>query len=143
MYFINEKSEKERPLILHRAPLSTHERFIGFLLEHYAGKFPLWMSPEQVILLPISEKYQEYSEKVLNILKKHDIRALIDDRSEKTGKKIRDAELKKLPLMLIIGEKEQGDNTVTVRKQGGEDLGAMTVEAFINYVNAEIAQQLN
>ena len=101
------------------------------------------MSPEQVILLPISEKYQEYSEKVLNILKKHDIRALIDDRSEKTGKKIRDAELKKLPLMLIIGEKEQGDNTVTVRKQGGEDLGAMTVEAFINYVNAEIAQQLN
>ncbi len=143
LYFINEKSEKERPLILHRAPLSTHERFIGFLLEHYAGKFPLWMSPEQVILLPISEKYQEYSEKVLNILKKHDIRALIDDRSEKTGKKIRDAELKKLPLMLIIGEKEQGDNTVTVRKQGGEDLGAMTVEAFINYVNAEIAQQLN
>jgi len=143
LYFINEKSEKERPLILHRAPLSTHERFIGFLLEHYAGKFPLWMSPEQVILLPISEKYQEYSEKVLNILKKHDIRALIDDRSEKTGKKIRDAELKKLPLMLIIGEKEQGDNTVTVRKQGGEDLGAMTVDAFINYVNAEIAQQLN
>ena len=143
LYFINEKSEKERPLILHRAPLSTHERFIGFLLEHYAGKFPLWMSPEQVILLPISEKYQEYSEKVLNILKKHDIRALIDDRSEKTGKKIRDAELKKLPLMLIIGEKEQGDNTVTVRKQGGEDLGAMTVEAFVNYVNAEIAQQLN
>jgi threonyl-tRNA synthetase len=143
LYFINEKSEKERPLILHRAPLSTHERFIGFLLEHYAGKFPLWMSPEQVILLPISEKYQEYSEKVLNILKKHDIRALIDDRSEKTGKKIRDAELKKLPLMLIIGEKEQGDNTVTVRKQGGEDLGAMTVEVFINYVNAEIAKQLN
>ncbi len=143
LYFINEKSEKERPLILHRAPLSTHERFIGFLLEHYAGKFPLWMSPEQVILLPISEKYQEYSEKVLNILKKHDIRALIDDRSEKTGKKIRDAELKKLPLMLIIGEKEQGDNTVTVRKQGGEDLGAMTVEAFINYVNEEIAKQLN
>jgi threonyl-tRNA synthetase len=143
LYFINEKSEKERPLILHRAPLSTHERFIGFLLEHYAGKFPLWMSPEQVILLPISEKYQEYSEKVLNILKKHDIRALIDDRSEKTGKKIRDAELKKLPLMLIIGEKEQGDNTVTVRKQGGEDLGSMTVEAFINYVNTEIAQQLN
>lgn len=143
LYFINEKSEKERPLIIHRAPLSTHERFIGFLLEHYAGKFPLWMSPEQAIILPISEKYQEYSEKVLNILKKHDIRALIDDRSEKTGKKIRDAELKKLPLMLIIGEKEQGDNTVTVRKQGGEDLGSMTVEAFIKYVNAEIEQQLN
>ncbi len=107
LYFINEKSEKERPLIIHRAPLSTHERFIGFLLEHYAGKFPLWMSPEQVIILPISEKYQEYSEKVLNVLKNYDIRALIDDRSEKTGKKIRDAELKKLPLMLIIGEKNK------------------------------------
>jgi threonyl-tRNA synthetase len=143
LYFINEKSEKERPLIIHRAPLSTHERFIGFLLEHYAGKFPLWLNPEQVIILPISEKYQEYSEKLLNVLKKHDIRALIDDRSEKTGKKIRDAELKRVPLMLIIGEKEQTDNTVTVRKQGGEDLGSMSVEAFVAYVNAEIENQLN
>jgi threonyl-tRNA synthetase len=143
LYFINEKSEKERPLILHRAPLSTHERFIGFLLEHYAGKFPLWLNPDQVILLPISEKYQEYSEKVLKVLKNHDIRALIDDRSEKTGKKIRDAELKRVPLMLIIGEKEQTDNTITVRKQGGEDMGSMTVEAFIEYVKAEIAKQLN
>ena len=143
LYFINEKSEKERPLIIHRAPLSTHERFIGFLLEHYAGKFPLWLNPEQVIVLPISEKFQEYSEKLLNVLKKHDIRALIDDRSEKTGKKIRDAELKRVPLMLIIGEKEQTDNTVTVRKQGGEDLGSMPVEAFVAYVNAEIEKQLN
>ncbi len=143
LYFINEKSEKERPLIIHRAPLSTHERFIGFLLEHYAGKFPLWLNPEQVIVLPISEKFQEYSEKLLNVLKKHDIRALIDDRSEKTGKKIRDAELKRVPLMLIIGEKEQTDNTVTVRKQGGEDLGSMSVEAFVAYVNAEIEKQLN
>lgn len=143
LYFINEKSEKERPIIIHRAPLSTHERFIGFLLEHYAGKFPLWLNPDQVIILPISEKYQEYSEKVLNILKKHDIRALIDDRSEKTGKKIRDAELKRLPLMLILGEKEQNDNTVTVRKQGGEDLGSMTIEALIQWVNAEIDKQLN
>jgi threonyl-tRNA synthetase len=143
LYFINEKSEKERPLIIHRAPLSTHERFIGFLLEHYAGKFPLWLNPQQVSLLPISDKYQEYSEKVLNILKKHDIRALIDDRSEKTGKKIRDAEMKKVPLMLILGEKEQTDNTVTVRKQGGEDLGSMSIEAFVQLVEAEIKQQLN
>jgi threonyl-tRNA synthetase len=143
LYFINEKSEKERPLILHRAPLSTHERFIGFLLEHYAGKFPLWLNPDQVSILPISEKYQEYSEKVLNVLKNSDIRALIDDRSEKTGKKIRDAELKRVPLMLILGEKEQADNTVTVRKQGGEDLGSMTIEAFVAYVNAEIEKQLN
>ncbi|MFM6982789.1 MAG: threonine--tRNA ligase, partial [Chitinophagaceae bacterium] len=143
LYFINEKSEKERPIILHRAPLSTHERFIGFLLEHYAGKFPLWLNPDQVSILPISEKYQEYSEKVLNVLKKNDIRALIDDRSEKTGKKIRDAELKRVPLMLILGEKEQTDNTVTVRKQGGEDLGSMSIEAFVAYVNAEIEKQLN
>lgn len=143
LYFINEKSEKERPLIIHRAPLSTHERFIGFLLEHYAGKFPLWLNPDQVMILPISEKYQEYSEKVLNILKKSDIRALIDDRSEKTGKKIRDAELKRVPLMLILGEKEQNEGTVSVRRQGGEDLGSMTVDAFIALVNAEIARQLN
>lgn len=143
LYFINEKSEKERPIILHRAPLSTHERFIGFLLEHYAGKFPLWLNPDQVMILPISEKYQEYSEKVLNILKNHDIRALIDDRSEKTGKKIRDAELKRVPMMLILGEKEQMDNSVTVRKQGGEDLGSMSIEAFVQYVNAEIEKQMN
>lgn len=143
LYFINEKSEKERPLIIHRAPLSTHERFIGFLLEHYAGKFPLWLNPDQVMILPISEKYHEYSEKVLNILKKSDIRALIDDRSEKTGKKIRDAELKRVPLMLILGEKEQNEGTVSVRRQGGEDLGSMTVEAFIALIDAEIAKQLN
>ncbi len=143
LYFINEKSEKERPIIIHRAPLSTHERFIGFLLEHYAGKFPLWLNPEQVMILPISEKYQEYSEKVLKVLKKHDIRALIDDRSEKTGKKIRDAELKRVPLMLVLGEKEQSDNTVTIRRQGGEDLGSMAIEAFIGLVEAEIEKQLN
>ncbi|MDI1233113.1 MAG: threonine--tRNA ligase [bacterium] len=141
--FINEKSEKERPLILHRAPLSTHERFIGFLLEHYAGKFPLWLAPEQLIILPISEKYQEYAENVLKVLKKHDIRALIDDRSEKTGKKIRDAEMKKLPLMLIVGEKEQAENTVSVRKQGGEDLGTMSVEGLTDWINKEIEKQLN
>ncbi len=141
--FINEKSEKERPLILHRAPLGTHERFIGFLLEHYAGKFPLWLAPDQLIILPISEKYQEYAENLLNVLKKHDIRALIDDRSEKTGKKIRDAELKKLPLMLIVGEKEQAENSVSVRKQGGEDLGSMSIESFINWIEEEIKKQLN
>ncbi|MES2619183.1 MAG: threonine--tRNA ligase [Bacteroidota bacterium] len=141
--FINEKSEKERPLILHRAPLGTHERFIGFLLEHYAGKFPLWLAPDQLIILPISEKYQDYAENLLNVLKKHDIRALIDDRSEKTGKKIRDAELKKLPLMLIVGEKEQAENSVSVRKQGGEDLGSMSIESFINWIEEEIKKQLN
>lgn len=141
--FINENSEKERPIIIHRAPLSTHERFIGFLLEHYAGKFPLWLAPDQVIILPISEKYIDYAENLLNVLKNNDIRALIDNRSEKTGKKIRDAELKKIPLMLIVGEKEQSENTVSVRKQGGEDLGAMSVENFIYYIENTIKEQTN
>ncbi len=141
--FINEKSEKERPLIIHRAPLSTHERFIGFLLEHYAGKFPLWLAPDQLIILPISEKYADYSEKVANVLKNNEIRALIDHRSEKTGKKIRDAELKKIPMMLIIGEKEQENNTVSVRKQGGEDLGEMDINKLIEFINTEINTQLN
>ena len=134
---------KHRPVMIHRAPFGSLERFVAVLIEHCAGNFPLWLTPEQVIILPISEKYQEYAENLLNVLKKHDIRALIDDRSEKTGKKIRDAELKRVPLMLIIGEKEQTDNTVTVRKQGGEDLGSMSVEAFVAYVNAEIEKQLN
>lgn len=141
--FINENSEKERPIIIHRAPLSTHERFIGFLLEHYAGKFPLWLAPDQVIILPISEKYIDYAENLLNVLKNNDIRALIDNRSEKTGKKIRDAELKRIPLMLIVGEKEQSENTVSVRKQGGEDLGAMNVENFIQYIENTIKEQTN
>ncbi len=141
--FINENSEKERPIIIHRAPLSTHERFIGFLLEHYAGKFPLWLAPDQVIILPISEKYIDYAENLLNVLKNNDIRALIDNRSEKTGKKIRDAELKRIPLMLIVGEKEQSEETVSVRKQGGEDLGSMTIENFINYVETTIKEQTN
>ena len=141
--FINENSEKERPIIIHRAPLSTHERFIGFLLEHYAGKFPLWLAPDQVIILPISEKYIDYAENLLNVLKNNDIRALIDNRSEKTGKKIRDAELKRIPLMLIVGEKEQSENTVSVRKQGGDDLGAMNVENFIQYIENTIKEQTN
>lgn len=134
---------KHRPVMIHRAPFGSLERFVAVLIEHCAGNFPLWLTPEQVIILPISEKYQEYSENVLNVLKKHDIRALIDDRSEKTGKKIRDAEMKKLPLMLIVGEKEQAENTVSVRKQGGEDLGSMSIESLVDWINKEIEKQLN
>ncbi len=134
---------KHRPVMIHRAPFGSLERFVAVLIEHCAGNFPLWLTPEQVIILPISEKYQEYAENLLNVLKKHDIRALIDDRSEKTGKKIRDAELKKLPLMLIVGEKEQAENTVSVRKQGGEDLGSMSVESLVSWINKEIETQLN
>lgn len=130
LYFINEKNEKERPLILHRAPLSTHERFIGFLLEHYAGKLPVWLAPKQVIVLPISDKYAAYGNEVVKFLKKHDIRASIDHRSEKAGKKIRDAEVSKTPYMLIVGEKEAEVQSVSVRMHGGTDLGLMELQQF-------------
>jgi threonyl-tRNA synthetase len=126
--YINEKNEKERPIIIHRAPLSTHERFIGFLLEHYAGNFPTWLAPKQVVVLPISDKYIEYAESVVNFLKKHDIRASLDTRAEKAGKKIRDAEIAKIPYMLIVGEKEANEQQVSVRKHGGLDLGAMGIQ---------------
>ncbi len=132
--FINEKNERERPIIIHRAPLSTHERFIGFLLEHYAGNFPVWLAPRQVIVLPISDKYADYAEEVVKFLKKNDIRALIDHRSEKAGKKIRDAEVSKIPYMLIVGEKEQAENAVSVRRHGGEDLGAMSLQQFADKI---------
>ena len=126
--YINEKNEKERPIIIHRAPLSTHERFIGFLLEHYAGNFPTWLAPKQAVVLPISDKYIEYAESVVNFLKKHDIRASLDTRAEKAGKKIRDAEIAKIPYMLIVGEKEANEQQVSVRKHGGLDLGAMGIQ---------------
>ncbi len=132
--YINEKNEKERPIIIHRAPLSTHERFIGFLLEHYAGNFPAWLAPKQVIVLPISDKYQDYAMEVVNFLKNLDIRASIDSRSEKAGKKIRDAEVAKIPYMLIVGEKEAAARAVSVRKHGGEDLGSMELQQFADII---------
>ncbi len=131
--FTNEKNQKERPLIIHRAPLSTHERFIGFLLEHYAGNLPLWLSPTQFALLPISDKYLDYSKKVLELLNFSDIRGSFDNRSEKIGKKIRDAEMKKVPYMLIVGEQEANEECVSVRKHGGEDLGKMKLDDFVKY----------
>ena len=130
--FTNHENKPETPLIIHRAPLGTHERFIGFLLEHYAGKFPLWLSPVQVKILPISDKFQDYAKSVLDNLKNADIRAVIDDRNEKIGKKIRDAELMKVPFMLVLGEKEMTGNTVSVRKQGKGDAGSMNLEDFKN-----------
>jgi threonyl-tRNA synthetase len=137
LYFINEKSEKERPIIIHRAPLSTHERFIGFLLEHYAGNFPVWLAPKQVAILPISDKYQDYAKELCNFLKKSDIRAFVDERAEKAGKKIRDAEIAKIPYMLIVGEKEAGSGEVSVRMHGGTDLGSMKKEAFAEHIKKE------
>jgi threonyl-tRNA synthetase len=136
--FTNRENRPDTPLIIHRAPLGTHERFIGFLLEHYAGKFPLWLAPQQVKLLPISDKYLDYAQTVLESLKNADIRAGIDDRSEKIGKKIRDTELARVPYMLVIGEKEMHDNKISVRRQGKGDLGVQDVETFIREIKKEI-----
>ena len=136
--FTNSENKPETPLIIHRAPLGTHERFIGFLLEHYAGKFPLWLAPQQVKLLPISDKYLDYTQTVLESLKKADIRASIDDRSEKIGRKIRDTELARVPYMLIIGEKEMIERKVAVRKQGKGDLGVREIDTFISELKTEI-----
>ncbi len=129
--------------MIHRAPFGSMERFVAVLLEHCAGNFPLWLHPEQAIILPISDKYLDYAKKVLTLLKNSDIRALIDQRSEKAGRKIRDAEIRKVPYMLIVGEKEEANGTVSVRKHGEGDLGAFTVEDLINKINLEIKEMLN
>jgi threonyl-tRNA synthetase len=134
-------NQTEIPLIIHRAPLGTHERFIGFLLEHYAGKFPLWLSPVQVKVLPISDKFLDYAKSVAQKLKKADIRAEVDDRQEKIGKKIRDTELLKVPYMLVVGEKEMNEESVSVRRQGKGDLGSKTVAEFLKEAVAEIEER--
>jgi len=141
--YIGADNEKHRPVMIHRAPFGSMERFVAVLIEHCAGNFPLWLTPDQAIILPISEKYQDYAEKVLTLLKNSEIRALIDGRSEKTGRKIRDAEMKKIPYMLIVGEKEEGEETVSVRKHGGEDLGTYSIEDFANMVNNECERLMN
>ena len=130
------------PLCIHRAPLGTHERFIGFLIEHYAGNFPLWLAPMQVAILPISEKFNDFAKSVSQLLNNYDIRALVDERGEKIGRKIRDAEVKKVPFMLIVGEKEMNEKQVSVRKHGEGDKGSMTPEAFCQLVKKEIEDQL-
>jgi len=128
--YTNANNDQEHPIIIHRAPLGTHERFIGFLIEHYAGKFPLWLAPEQVRILPISEKFNEGCKNILQSLENYDIRASVDERGEKVGKKIRDAEIAKVPIMLVIGEKELEEGNVSVRKQGEGDQGIMSIEEF-------------
>ena len=135
-------NQLHRPIMIHRAPFGSMERFIAILLEHTGGNFPLWLTPEQVILLPISEKYKNYTEKVLELLENHEIRGLIDDRNEKTGKKIRDAEVKKIPFMLIIGQQEEDGDVISVRRHGGEDLGKMTVEDFSSLIKNKINSTL-
>lgn len=139
--FTNQNNEAETPLIIHRAPLGTHERFIGFLLEHYAGKFPVWLAPLQVKILPISDKFMDYAKSVLDKLKKADIRAEIDDRQEKIGKKIRDTELMKVPYMLVVGEKEMNEGRISIRRQGKGDLGAKDVDLFLKEIVEEIKER--
>ena len=129
--FTNQQNQPEVPLIIHRAPLGTHERFIGFLLEHYAGKFPMWLAPVQVKVLPISDKFIDYAKSVSDQLKKADIRAEVDDRNEKIGKKIRDTELMRVPYMLVVGEKEMNEGMVAIRRQGKGDLGVKNVAEFL------------
>jgi threonyl-tRNA synthetase len=135
-------NELHRPVMIHRAPFGSMERFVAILLEHTAGNFPLWLIPEQVIVLTISEKYEKYSQKVLNLLENHEIRALIDNRNETMGKKIRDAEMKKIPYMIIVGENEEKEQKISVRRHGGEDLGTISVEDFSKIVDTEIHKTL-
>jgi len=139
--YTNRDNTSEVPLIIHRAPLGTHERFIGFLLEHYAGKFPLWLAPVQVKVLPISDKFLDYAHQVQRQLKEAGIRAETDDRGEKIGKKIRDTELMKIPYMLVVGEKEMSEEKVAVRRQGKGDLGAQPVNTFIELALEEIGSR--
>jgi len=141
--YTNSKNEPETPICIHRAPLGTHERFIGFLIEHYAGNFPLWIAPEQVAILPISESASKYAEKVSISLNNSDIRCIIDQRNEKIGKKIRDAEVQKIPYMLIIGEKEASNDMVAVRKHGEGDQGSSTLNEFMEKLTKEISSTLS
>lgn len=140
--YVGSDNEKHRPIMIHRAPFGSMERFVAVLLEHSGGKFPLWLTPDQVMILPVSEKFHDYARNLLKVLNNYDIRTLIDERAEKVGRKIRDAELSKVPFMLIIGEKEVESNTVSVRKQGEGDVGEMTAEEFANFVNEEVERTI-
>jgi threonyl-tRNA synthetase len=136
-------NQKHRPVMIHRAPFGSMERFVAILIEHCAGQFPLWLTPEQVRILPVSEKYNEYAKKVSSELNIYDIRALVDERNEKVGKKIRDAEMEKVPYMLVVGEEEQSQNSVSARKKGEGDLGSMAISDFVAQVNKEIEAMLS
>jgi threonyl-tRNA synthetase len=133
-------NQKHRPVMIHRAPFGSMERFVSVLIEHCGGNFPLWLAPEQIVILPISEKYHDYANKVMQLLKNSDICGRIDQRSEKTGRKIRDAEVSKTPYMIIVGEKEESEGTVSVRKHGGDDLGSMKIDTLIDSINKEIEE---
>jgi threonyl-tRNA synthetase len=135
-------NELHRPVMIHRAPFGSMERFIAILLEHTGGNFPLWLMPEQVSILSLSEKYEKYAQKVLNLLENHDIRALVDNRNETIGKKIRESEMNKIPFMLIVGEQEELDGSVSVRQHGSGDLGSMKIEMFIDKIKESVRQEV-
>jgi threonyl-tRNA synthetase len=141
--YTGSDNQKHRPVMIHRAPFGSLERFVAVLIEHCAGNFPLWLTPEAVTILPISEKYHEYAQKVVDVLNKADIRGPFDDRSEKIGRKIRDAETKKIPFMLIIGEQEEAEGTVSVRRHGDGDVGKFTLADFVSYFKDQLAKNLN
>ena len=143
LWYKGADNEMHRPVMIHRAPFGSMERFVAILLEHTAGNFPLWLNPNQAIVLSLSEKYENYAQKVLRLLENSDIRTLIDNRAETMGKKIREAETQKVPYMLIVGENEEKEGTVSVRKRGGEDLGSMSVEAFAKLINDEVAKSIS
>lgn len=136
-------NQKHQPVMIHRAPFGSMERFVAVLIEHTGGKFPLWLTPDQVVILPISEKFNDYAYELQNSLEQQNVRAIVDDRNEKIGRKIRDNELKRIPYMLIIGEKEMETKTVSVRKQGEGDKGTMTNSEFASYINNEVEAQMN
>lgn len=136
--YTGSDNEKHRPVMIHRAPFGSLERFVALLIEHCGGNFPLWLAPEQLAILPLSEKFNENAKEVLNVLNNYDIRGFVDERNEKVGKKIRDAEVSKVPYMLVVGEKEIENGTVSVRKHGEGDIGTMKIEDFANYFNKEL-----
>lgn len=140
--YVGADDKKHRPVMIHRAPFGSMERFIAVLIEHTGGKFPLWLSPEQAVILPVSEKYNDYSKKVADFLNNADIRASIDDRNETIGKKIRENELKRVPFLLVVGEKEAESGTISVRKQGDGDKGAMSMDEFRQLIDSEIKRQI-
>lgn len=140
--YVGSDNQKHRPVMIHRAPFGSLERFIAVIIEHTGGRFPLWLNPEQAILLPVSDKYLEVCQKLQQQLAEHDIRATVDERNEKVGRKIRDAELTKIPFMLVVGEKEAADGTLAVREHGQGDLGSLTTEAFARLIKERIAVQL-
>ncbi|MDD2381592.1 MAG: threonine--tRNA ligase [Mariniphaga sp.] len=141
--YIGADDNRHRPVMIHRAPFGSMERFVAVLIEHTAGKFPLWLAPEQAVVIPISEKFNDYAQKVSNILNNSDIRTVVDIRNEKIGRKIRDNELKRIPYLLIIGEKEQEANTVSVRRQGEGDIGVQQISEFAGFILEEVRNQLS